>query len=120
MGRYFLAACAALAFIAGSAHAQTQTNGSTAASTRYIIELDTPSAQRELLEKHLELYRWQHSEQMDEGQLRRLARQAPDQIRELLATVGYYTPRITVDVQAAKPLPTVKVSVEPGEPASRR
>lgn len=116
MGKYFLVACAALAFIAGSVHAQTPTNGSVAASARYIIELDTPSAQRTLLEKHLELYRWQHSEQMDEGQLRRLARQAPEQIRELLATEGYYTPRITVDVQAAKPLPTVKVSVAPGEP----
>lgn len=116
MGKHLRAAFAALAFLTGLAHAQTLASGAAPAQARYTIELEVAFAQRELLEKHLELYRWQSNEQMDEGQLRRLARQAPDQIRELLATEGYYTPRITVDVQAGRPLPTVKLVVEPGEP----
>lgn len=116
MGKYLRAACVALTVLAGTALAQSNGSANGVAPLRYTIELEVPKAQRELLEKHLDLYRWQRSEQMDEGQLRRLVRLAPEQIRELLSTEGYYAPRITLDVLAADPLPVVTVVVAPGAP----
>lgn len=82
----------------------------------YDIELDVPLAQRALLEENLDLYRWRGSERMDETQLRRLVRLAPVQIREFLATEGYYSPVIEAEIDANGRNRVVKLKVEPGDP----
>ena len=88
-----------------------------ASAFEYAIELEAPQAQRALLETHLDLYRWRDSERMDETQLRRLMRLAPDQIREFLATEGFYSPRIDTALEQRDGKWLVKLAVAPGEPA---
>ena len=83
----------------------------------YAIDLQVPQAQRSMLETHLDLYRWRGSERMDEAQLQRLVRQAPVQIREFLATEGFYSPKIDVELDQLGGKWFVKMSVEPGQPA---
>lgn len=83
---------------------------------KYDVVLSVPQAQRELLEKHLNLYRWRNSERMDEDQLRNLVNQAPDNIRDLLATEGYYSPAVTADLTQINGSWIVNLAVKPGEP----
>lgn len=82
----------------------------------YQIELQAPLALRKLLEDHLDLYRWRGNERMDEIQLQRLVRLAPEQIRTFLATEGYYSPRIEAKLEQRDGAWLVKLAVEPGEP----
>ena len=86
------------------------------ASFDYAVELQVPQAQRTMLETHLDLYRWRGSERMDETQLRRLVRLAPDQIREFLATEGFYSPQIEAALEQRDGKWIVKLAIEPGEP----
>lgn len=82
----------------------------------YRIELQVPAAQRKLLENNLDLYRWRGSERMDEIQLQRLVRLAPEQIRTFLATEGYYSPQIAATLEQREGAWVVKLAVEPGQP----
>lgn len=81
----------------------------------YDIELQAPPAQRNMLETHLDLYRWRGRERMDEAQLERLVRLAPDQIREFLATEGFYSPHIDAQLEQKNQRWLVRLLVEPGE-----
>lgn len=83
----------------------------------YTISLNAPEKQRGLLEAHLDLYRWRDGERMDETQLRRLVSQAPEQIRNLLATEGFYSAQIQAELQQNGAGWTVRLEVQPGEPA---
>lgn len=82
----------------------------------YAVTLQAPQAQRKLLENHLELYRWRDSERMDETQLRLLVDQAPDQVRSLLATEGFYSPQVRATLQSSGGGWSVDLEVRPGEP----
>ncbi len=105
-----LAAClAALALLA------TPALGAEAAFD-YSVELTVPEAQRSMLETHLDLYRWRGAERMDETQLRRLTRLAPGQVRDFLATEGFYTPKIEAALEERDGRWVVRLEVEPGEP----
>lgn len=82
----------------------------------YSVEMKVPEAQRKLLEEYLDIYQWQDNPRMNPEQLRLLFRNAPDNIRELLATEGYFAPTIdsALEDKAGKWL--VRFTVEPGEP----
>ena len=82
----------------------------------YDIELQIPPEQRSLMQERLDLYRWRGSERMDEAQLQRLVRLAPEQIREFLATEGFYAPLITAKMTGKSGKYRVKLTIEPGEP----
>ena len=82
----------------------------------YDIVLQVPLAQRKLLEGHLDLYRWRGSERMNEEQLQRLAGVAPEQIRKFLATDGFYSPAIKVEMEQKDSRWVVNVVVDPGRP----
>lgn len=82
----------------------------------YDIELQIPPEQRSLMQKHLDLYRWRGSERMEEAQLQRLVRLAPEQIRAFLATEGYYSPLITAKMERKNRQFLVTLTVVPGEP----
>lgn len=75
-----------------------------------------PPAQRKLLEDNLDLYRWRGSERMNEVQLQRLIRLAPGQIRELLATEGFYSPTVEAEMDRNAPGWVAKLVVKPGQP----
>ncbi|MDO9053496.1 MAG: POTRA domain-containing protein, partial [Gallionella sp.] len=82
----------------------------------YDIELQIPPEQRNLMQEHLDLYRWRGSERMDEAQLQRLVRLAPEQIRAFLATEGFYSPLIAAKMTGKPGKYLVKLTIEPGEP----
>lgn len=86
------------------------------ASAAYEINLEAPPAQRQLLEKHLDLYRWRDSERMDTVQLRRLVDLAPAQIRAFLASEGYYSPEISATLSERDGGWSVRITLHPGEP----
>ena len=87
-----------------------------AAGLQYAVHVDAPGPLRAMLEEHLDLLRFRGSARIDDEQLRRLVRVAPEQIRTLMATEGYYAPDIHVQLERDGDSPRVRVSVQPGEP----
>lgn len=86
----------------------------------YEVAVQVPQAQRALLEKNLDLYRWRRSERMDEAQLRNLVDQAPRQVGALLATEGFYGPQVTATLKQVEGEWRVALTVDPGEPVRVR
>jgi translocation and assembly module TamA len=89
-----------------------------AAAEAFEVELVVPTALRPLLESHLEIIQERQDPKLSEARFRFLARSAPDEIRELLATEGYFAPRIEQSVAEIDTGWRARVTVEPGE-ASR-
>ena len=83
---------------------------------QYQVRIDAPHPIEQLLEQNLDLVRFRGNARIDREQLQRLVRVAPEQIKTLVATDGYYTPVVSakLDLQASPPV--VQVSVQPGEP----
>ena len=80
----------------------------------YAVQIDVPTTLRALIEDNLDLIRWRGSERTSELQLRRLVRLAPDQIRALLATEGYYTPDVRATLAKDGHQWKVKLEIIPG------
>jgi translocation and assembly module TamA len=82
----------------------------------YEVRIDAPRNLRGLLEDNLDLMRWRGNARMDLEQLQRLVRLAPEQVKPLVATEGYYSAQVssTLDTSGAKPV--ARVRVEPGQP----
>lgn len=83
----------------------------------YTVVLDAPANLKDVLEKNLDLYRWRDNPRLDAGQLQRLYRQAPEQIRTLVATEGYYTPTISSEMVPQGRAWRIRFTVVPGAPA---
>ncbi|MEC5159212.1 MULTISPECIES: autotransporter assembly complex protein TamA [unclassified Janthinobacterium] len=117
MGRAALVAAGA-ATLASAARAADATAAETAvaAAVRYEVKIVAPAPLDALLEKNLDLLRFQGNARIDREQLQRLVRAAPEQVKALLATAGFYTPQVSARLDADAATPTVVVSVEPGEP----
>jgi translocation and assembly module TamA len=90
------------------AHAQTQ---------KYAVEIAAPANLQKLLQENLDIVRWSKREDVTPGQLAQLYKSAPDQIRELLATEGYFSPQVSASRDRERKPETVRFRVEPGEPA---
>jgi translocation and assembly module TamA len=98
------------------------------AGPRFEVEVQAPDAIRDFLLRHMELQRFREQRNLDANELGRLLVQAPANLRELLATLGFFTPVIEVTAPpglgettaaqngAAVPMPlgTVTIRVEPG------
>ena len=87
------------------------------------VEIDAPGELKDLLERHLDLSRLARLTRGDavtDTELSRLIDAAPNQVRELLQTEGYFKPESTVQRRPAT-LPgqaeTVRLRVDPGERA---
>ncbi|APA70365.1 MULTISPECIES: autotransporter assembly complex protein TamA [unclassified Janthinobacterium] len=127
MGQLTLAAAgsAILLFPLANASAQETTPDAAADSAsateaapaplQYEVKVNAPGDLDELLEKNLDLERFRGNPRMDREQLQRLVRDAPEQVKNLVATAGYYTPVVTVRVDTTGAKPVVIVDVEPGE-----
>ncbi|OFA04739.1 autotransporter assembly complex protein TamA [Duganella phyllosphaerae] len=83
---------------------------------KYTVRVDAPGDLKELLEDNLDLERFRDSPRMTREQLFRLVRAAPEQIRTLVSTSGYYTPEVSVTFDRAATPAVVDVKVVPGEP----
>src|SRR5207237_1396965 len=90
-------ACACLA--AGSVTAQTDAP----AKPSFTLDIRAPRNIRDLLNRHLELQRYRAVPDLDEAELARLSRLADRDARELLGTLGYFSPGIDIRREPAGP-----------------
>jgi translocation and assembly module TamA len=82
----------------------------------YSVEMQVPGAQRKLLEDYLDIYKWRDNPRMNAEQLRLLFRKTPDEIRDLLATEGYFSPTIDSALEDKAGKWRARFTVEPGDP----
>ncbi|TWI45324.1 translocation and assembly module TamA [Pseudoduganella flava] len=82
----------------------------------YGVRINAPGRLDNLLEENLDLVRYRGNPRTDREQLRRMVRTAPNQIKTLLATEGYYSPEVAVRLDDSGATPQVIVDVTPGEP----
>ncbi|MBT9512808.1 MAG: BamA/TamA family outer membrane protein [Acidovorax sp.] len=84
----------------------------------FAVEVRAPDAVRETLERHLELQRFRHLPDLQANELQRLLGATDANVRDLLGTLGYFAPTITVELtetpeKTTSPR-TVTVTVQPG------
>jgi translocation and assembly module TamA len=89
------------------------------AEERRSFELEVRSSNRdvrELLQRHLDLLRYREVPDLEEAELQRLLRLADRNARELLGTLGYFTPILDIrrEPTAGGEIARVVVSAEPG------
>jgi len=92
---------------AASAHAQTRT---------LRVELVAPKTLTEVLTANLDIVRWSKRGDLTAGQLEQLYETAPDQVRELAATEGYFSPTVKPSLEQRDGVWVARFEVEPGEP----
>lgn len=87
--------------------------------TAFDITVRAPQGIKELLERHLELQRYRAVTDLDEAELARLIVLAERNVRNLVGTLGYFSPVITITKEGnASQHPTIVVAVNPGEPTA--
>lgn len=83
--------------------------------TAFDIAVDAPKTVRELLEKHLELQRYRAVTDLEPAELDRLMVLAESNARNLLGTLGYFSPDIRITREGnVNERPVIKVVVKPG------
>lgn len=104
--RYFpIAMFALLATLAGPA---------AAAAISYRVDVDAPSPLRDLITTHLRIIELRGSAEMDLDQLKSLYRRTPAEIEGLVATEGYFMPKITPSLDEANGSWRARFVVDPG------
>ncbi|MBC7469427.1 MAG: BamA/TamA family outer membrane protein [Ramlibacter sp.] len=78
------------------------------------VEIRAPAAAKDLLERHLDLRRYREVPDLDEAELARLVTLAERNVRELLGTLGYFSPIVRITREAGT-RPQLVVTVETGE-----
>jgi translocation and assembly module TamA len=108
---------------AGSPHmaADGEEDADAKAPPRFGITLDTQEALKAMLLRHMELQRFRFLSDLDASELERLLVAAPDNLRDLLGTQGYFDPKISVHWSPAPTteptapvLGEVQITVDPG------
>ncbi|WP_374192424.1 autotransporter assembly complex protein TamA [Trinickia acidisoli] len=85
------------------------------AAAKYDVTIDAPRAMRKLLQKHLDLARFASREGVTDDQFDFLVTATPQQVRDLAATDGYFSPVVRTDVRTGgKGRKDVTVHVDPG------
>jgi translocation and assembly module TamA len=88
-----------------------------AAQPKFTVEIVAPHDLEKLLQTNLDIVRWSKREEVTPGQIEQLYKTAPEQITELLATEGYFSPHIEAALDRQKSPAAARFVVEPGEPA---
>lgn len=84
------------------------------AAAKYRVDIDAPRPIRKLLEQHLDLARFAKREDISDDQFQFLVTATPEQVRDLVATEGYFSPVVRTDVRTAEGKRDVTVHVDPG------
>lgn len=91
-----------------------------AASAAFAVDIQAPEAVREVLERHLELLRYRELTDLSDEELARLLVAARNNVQDLVATMGYFSPTIDIDPPEEGRRGAerrVKLRVTPGEPS---
>jgi translocation and assembly module TamA len=100
---------------AQAAYAQTP-NTPNAQAINYTVRIDAPGKLDDLLEDNLDLLRWRGNPRVDLDQLQRLIKAAPEEAKTLIATEGYYSPKISAGLDTSGGTPVARIVVDPGQP----
>lgn len=85
------------------------------AAAKYDVTIDAPRDMRKLLEKHLDLARFASRNDVTDDQFDFLVTATPQQVRDLAATDGYFSPVVRTDVRAGREgKKAITVHVDPG------
>jgi translocation and assembly module TamA len=84
------------------------------AQAKYDVDIDAPRSVRSLLKDHLDLSRFKKRDDISDDQFDFLVTATPKEVRDLVATDGYFTPVVRTDVQSNGKTKTVRISVDPG------
>jgi translocation and assembly module TamA len=88
-----------------------------AGTPSFDIDLRAPASVKPLLEQHMELRRYREVSDLDDAELARLIVLAERDVRELVATLGFFDPKISIRRgDGAAPRPVIVVDVDPGTP----
>ena len=90
----------------------------------FTLRVEAPDDVRKLLEKHLELHRFSQHPDLKRREVVSLLNAADGNIRDLIGTLGYFSPKIELQLKetpdsTVAPM-EVTVTVEPGPPARIR
>ena len=97
-----------LTLATGDAHAAR-------AAASYKVDIEaTPRSLRKLLEAHLDIARFAKRPDISDDQFEFLITATPQQVRDLAATQGYFTPVVRTDVRTVDDTRRVTVSVDSG------
>ena len=90
----------------------------TPASAAFNLDIQAPDDIKPVLEQHLELLRYRELTDLSDSELARLLTTAEQNTRDLVATLGYFSPDIRLELlpASATALRVVQVRVSPGEP----
>lgn len=83
---------------------------------RYQVEIEAPAPLKTLLQKHLEMIKLRENPRMTPAEWQRLALSAPQNIKDLLATEGFFSPIITPLLTTQNNASIATFTVEPGTP----
>ncbi|MEW6346337.1 MAG: autotransporter assembly complex family protein [Pseudomonadota bacterium] len=87
----------------------------TEARAAYKVDIEaSPRAVRKLLEEHLDIARFAKRDDISDDQFGFLVTATPQQVRDLTATAGYFSPVVRTDVRTIDGKKRVTVSVDPG------
>jgi translocation and assembly module TamA len=87
-----------------------------AQGVKYRVEIDAPGRFTEVLRANLDIVRWSEREDVTVDQLRQLARTAPEQARDVLATEGYFSAAAAVELAEEQNRWLARLKINPGEP----
>jgi translocation and assembly module TamA len=91
---------------------------SLSAFANYRVELSAPDPIRDLLATHLDLMRYRDREDIHADQLDFMVATAPDQVRDLAATEGFFSTTTDVKLDKDGPVPLVRIGVNAGPPTT--
>lgn len=78
------------------------------------VDIEAPRELRDLLEEHLDVVRRSAEKELTAAEVRRLYTRAPEQIRQLVATEGYFAPRIDSTLDDRSPPWQLRFEIDPG------
>jgi translocation and assembly module TamA len=85
------------------------------AAASYKVDVEaSPRSLRKLLEEHLDIARFAKRADVSDDQFEFLITATPQQVRDLAATQGYFTPVVRTDVRIVDKTKHITVSVDPG------
>jgi len=88
------------------------------AQASYKVEITAPKALRALFAEHLELVRYQQRDDLSEEQFKYLVATVGEQVRQLAATEGYFSPSTVATVSAKDGGRVVQLLIDPHQRTS--
>ncbi|MCW5628849.1 MAG: outer membrane protein assembly factor [Rhodoferax sp.] len=84
----------------------------------FVVDVRAPDQIRDYLERHLDLLRYRTLADLDDTELERLSIAADRNVRDLLGTLGYFSPEVSIErdraVAGAQTGRIVRIAVTPG------